>query len=354
MVTFLVNLVGGGGCSAAGAAPRGSSAASGRRSTPQERARRSAGEHASRAPPSAGALVLSLFAWWVDLAVFWRGSPRALLVAWGLLAICAALAYAHGRWMGAGASARPPARSASTTSFVSPARWFGVHFRNQEASCIECDACDNACPVDLAPRDLMALAGSRGGLSLADAPGRNHCLECGDCVRACEWMIDRAGDGPVPLLMGFFDGPQRVAEPAAEPAPSGPESLAPRPGVRGPPRPPPQLLGGRRPDLGRPSAAPLAGSVGGAPARVRPAVAHQPAPEELGVGAVGESDPRPEGPQRPVQPPQVVEGHGAGSSGARCGSSTTGRGSARPGCRPPGWTTWPGPPDRCRSAGPGD
>ena len=47
-------------------------------------------------------------------------------------------------------------------------------------------------------------------IAIADAPGRNHCLECGDCVRACEWMIERRGDGPVPLLLGFFSGPQKI------------------------------------------------------------------------------------------------------------------------------------------------
>ncbi|MEE8524600.1 MAG: 4Fe-4S dicluster domain-containing protein [Thermoanaerobaculia bacterium] len=93
---------------------------------------------------------------------------------------------------------------------MSPSKWFSVHFRNQQDSCIECDACDNVCPVDLQPRDLSAAVGERPGLSVAGAPGRNHCLECGDCVRACEWMIERCGDGPVPLLLDFFSGPQRV------------------------------------------------------------------------------------------------------------------------------------------------
>ncbi len=37
----------------------------------------------------------------------------------------------------------------------------------------------------------------------------------GDCVRACEWMIERRGDGPVPLLLGFFSGPQKIEESVA-------------------------------------------------------------------------------------------------------------------------------------------
>ena len=164
---------------------------------------------AARGALYSAALVLSIFAWWVDLAVFWRGSPPALAGAWGSLAVSVAATYAHGRWW--------RWKFCMTTcpiglyySFVSPARWFGVHFRNRESSCVECNACDNVCPVDLAPRDLMAPAGERPGLSIADAPGRNHCLECGDCVRACEWIIAKHGEGPVPLLMGFFSGEQRV------------------------------------------------------------------------------------------------------------------------------------------------
>ena len=157
------------------------------------------------------ALVLSVFAWWTDLAVFWAGSATALAVAWGSLAVCIGLAYAHGRWW--------RWEFCMTTcpiglyySFVSPSKHFGVYFRNEQGTCIECDACDNVCPVHLAPRDLMAPTGPRPGLSIADAPGRNHCLECGDCVRACEWIIAKRGQEPVPLLMGFFSGDQRVTE----------------------------------------------------------------------------------------------------------------------------------------------
>ncbi len=157
------------------------------------------------------ALVASFMAWWVDLRVLVLGSPTALAVSWGVLAAGVAAAYAHGRWW-RWEFCKSACPIGLYYSFVSPARWYGVHFRNHESTCIECNACDNVCPVDLAPRDLMAPAGTRPGLSIADAPGRNHCLECGDCVRACEWMIERKGEGPVPLLLGFFSGPQRLEE----------------------------------------------------------------------------------------------------------------------------------------------
>ena len=173
------------------------------------------------------ALVASVLAWWVDLRVLWQGSPRALLAAWGVLSAGTFLAWAHGRWW-RWEFCKSACPIGLYYSFVSPAKRFGIHFRNQQSSCIECDACDNVCPVDLAPRDLMAPAGERPGLAVVDAPGRNHCLECGDCVRACEWMVLRKGEGPVPLLLGFFSGPQRIdrVEPGVEEAVAGaPEEL---------------------------------------------------------------------------------------------------------------------------------
>lgn len=172
-----------------------------------------------------GALVLSVMAWWVDLRVLWRGSGTALAVAWGVLLVSVAATYAHGRWW-RWEFCKRACPIGLYYSFVSPAKWFGVHFRNQAESCIECDACDNVCPVDLAPRDLMAPASPRLGLALEDAPGRNHCLECGDCVRACEWMIEHRGDGPVPLLIGFFSGPQKIEAGATVEPPSSGDQLA--------------------------------------------------------------------------------------------------------------------------------
>lgn len=158
------------------------------------------------------AFVVSIAAWWVDLRVFVEGSPRALAWAWSALVLATAWSYAHGRWWRWGfcKSACP---IGLYYSFVSPAHWYGVNFRNQHDTCIECNACDNVCPVDLRPRELMTPIPARAGISIQDAPGRNHCLECGDCVRACEWMIEVKGRGPVPLLLGYYSGPQRVEAP---------------------------------------------------------------------------------------------------------------------------------------------
>jgi len=157
-----------------------------------------------------GALfVLSMMLWWVDVRVLWQGSFRAQAWAWGLLLLGAAWAYGHGRWW-RWSFCESTCPIGLYYSFMAPATFYGVHFRNAEESCIECDACDNVCPVDLAPRDLMTPIPARAGLAVSQAPGRNHCLECGDCIRACEWMMARKGEGPVPLLLGYFSGPQRI------------------------------------------------------------------------------------------------------------------------------------------------
>jgi ferredoxin-type protein NapH len=156
--------------------------------------------------------VVSMMLWWVDPRVFVAGSLEAAGIAWGLLLLLTGWSFAHGRWWRWRfcMSACP---IGLYYSFVSPASWFGVNFRNQQQGCIECNACDNVCPVDLRPRELSRAVPARGGLAIADAPGRNHCLECGDCVRACEWMVGMKGDGPVPLLLGYYSGPQRIVDP---------------------------------------------------------------------------------------------------------------------------------------------
>lgn len=161
--------------------------------------------------------VISVLAWWVDLRVLWMGTPGELGIAWGLVAVGIVGAYAHARWW-RWDFCKSVCPIGLYYSFVSPAKWYGVYFRNQHDTCIECNACDNVCPVDLTPRDLMKPIPARAGVSIGDAPGRNHCLECGDCVRACEKMIDLKGEGPVPLLIGYHLGPQRIDKIDAHPS----------------------------------------------------------------------------------------------------------------------------------------
>lgn len=103
-------------------------------------------------------------------------------------------------------------------SFVAPNEQFGIFFREGTAdesadACLHCNACSAICPVDLDPMNLAAEASPRGGIAI-DAPGQNHCLKCGDCIQACEMMInhasERRGISDVPLGFGLFQGPQRI------------------------------------------------------------------------------------------------------------------------------------------------
>lgn len=174
-----------------------------------------------RAARAKGALfsalfVVSMMAWWVDLRILISAHWVAMLIGWLFLAFGAAGAYAHGRWWRWELCKRV-CPIGLYYSFVAPASYFGIHFRNEKQTCLDCDACDHVCPVNLTPRDLMAPASERGGIALYDAPGHNHCLECGDCIKACEFMITKRGKAPVPLLLGWFNGPQRV-EPRDVPA----------------------------------------------------------------------------------------------------------------------------------------
>ena len=155
------------------------------------------------------AFVVAVLAWWTDLRVLVLGTPRELAVAWGLVAFGVAGAFAHGRWW-RWSFCKSACPIGVYYSFVSPARWFGVHFRNADSTCIQCNACDRICPVQLTPRDLASPIPARAGVSIADAPGKNHCLECGDCIRACERMVSLKGIAEAPLHLGYFTGPQRV------------------------------------------------------------------------------------------------------------------------------------------------
>lgn len=158
------------------------------------------------------AFVVSVLFWWVDWRILVTPEVGPLAAGWGLVAVGTIGAYAHGRWW-RWEFCKQICPIGLYYTFMAPARYFGIHFRNEQSTCIECDACDHVCPVDLKPRDLEAPMPMRGGFSIADAPGFNHCLECGDCVRACEEMVRLRGEPPVPLRIGYFGGPQRIDAP---------------------------------------------------------------------------------------------------------------------------------------------
>ena len=155
-------------------------------------------------------LPLSVLVWWLDWRIAIEGSPGARLAVATTFVAGTALALAHGRWWSWN-FCRQACPIGLYYSFVAPARWFGITFQRVE-TCIECNLCDHVCPVDLLPRSLPEPIPSRGGLSIADAPGRNHCLECGDCVRACEWIVRQKTGGIAPLELGFHGKTEKGKE----------------------------------------------------------------------------------------------------------------------------------------------
>ncbi len=67
--------------------------------------------------------------------------------------------------------------------------------------CIRCGRCLDACPVKLAPQELLTHA-ARGDLAAADAQGLFRCLECGACDAVCPSRI--------PLLEGLRSAKQEA------------------------------------------------------------------------------------------------------------------------------------------------
>lgn len=158
-----------------------------------------------------GILVLAIMLWWVDLRVLVKGTGQALALSWATLLGLATAAYLHGRlWRWNFCKNYCPI--GMYYSVVSPAQWFGVRFSHAE-NCINCNACDNVCPVALEPRNLLAEVSTPRGWSVSGMPGRSHCLECGDCIRACEFMTASKGKGPSPLTLSWT---QMMAPAASE------------------------------------------------------------------------------------------------------------------------------------------
>ena len=160
-----------------------------------------------------GVMVVSVLAWWVDLRMLIFGDLNALLVGWGLVLVGVTGAMLHGRyWRWEFCKQVCPV--GLYYSIIAPASYFGIHFRNLQDSCIECDGCDHVCPVGLKPRELGLAIEDERGFSANAAPGFNHCLQCGDCIQACDVMIEKVTPEnypeKVPLKMGYFKGDQRI------------------------------------------------------------------------------------------------------------------------------------------------
>jgi len=140
----------------------------------------------------------ALLHWWIDPRLWRDGSWLARGVAGGALLLGAAAIQAHARgWHWAFCRGWCPV--GLYYSVVRPSTSFGIRFA--PPTCVECNACDLVCPVDLRPRDLLAEVTRDEGLAIAATTGVHHCLSCGDCVEACELVLGKRGITPIALTM---------------------------------------------------------------------------------------------------------------------------------------------------------
>ena len=157
-----------------------------------------------RGAPIAGSWLFALLYaaavlhWWIDPRLWLDGSASARAVAAGVLLLGTALIQAHAhRWHWAFCRGWCPV--GLYYSVVMPSTAFGIRF--SPATCIDCNACDHVCPVDLRPRELTAEVTRDEGFAIASTSGVHHCLSCGDCVEACELVLTKRGVAPIALTL---------------------------------------------------------------------------------------------------------------------------------------------------------
>jgi polyferredoxin len=142
----------------------------------------------------------SLVLWFVDPRVMLEGSLGARAGAIAGLAAGMALVL----WMAAHIGFRFCRNWCPVGlyySVVAPTKSFGIAFETK--GCIECNACDDVCPMHLPPRDLLSMIPRREGLAVSEAPAVNHCLSCGDCVEACQMVLSKKSLAVYPLRMDW-------------------------------------------------------------------------------------------------------------------------------------------------------
>ena len=168
-----------------------------------------------RAVAFAVALASAIALWFVSPRVFVAGSPRAVAATLAGVAALSAAVYLHGRyWRWRFCEGFCPI--GIYYSAVQTGHGFGIHFDAAMHTCKECDSCQLVCPVGLDPRDLMRPKNDIGGIAIDGFAGQNHCLTCGECVRACEHQFRKEGRALVPLRLVSFHRPRPRPPPAPE------------------------------------------------------------------------------------------------------------------------------------------
>jgi NAD-dependent dihydropyrimidine dehydrogenase PreA subunit len=138
--------------------------------------------------------------WFVSPYVLREGSARAVaLTLTGALGLSGAV-YLHGRFF-RWRFCEGYCPIGIYYSAVQTGHGFGIHFDERKSTCKDCGNCELVCPVRLDPRHLDVLKNDVGGIGLDGFAGENHCLNCGECVRACELQFKKEGPALVPLRL---------------------------------------------------------------------------------------------------------------------------------------------------------
>lgn len=162
------------------------------------------------------ALAGGILAWWVDPAVLVSGNFPALAAVSSAALALVLLAYLHGRFW-RWSFCRKVCPIGLYYSVVHVRGPTGIHFHPELETCKSCDACQMACPVRLDPRRLDDEQHDIGGLAFEGLPGDHHCLRCGDCIQACEFIFRREPGAALPLTFDAFGAPESAREEPAEP-----------------------------------------------------------------------------------------------------------------------------------------
>lgn len=166
--------------------------------------------------------------WFCDPHVFVEGSRKAVMMASAGLAGGTGVIYLLGRYV-RWSFCRGWCPIGIYYSAVQTAHSFGIHYDEVESLCKGCDYCAQACPVGLNPRDLRQPQNDVIGVGIEGLPQSNHCLTCGECVRACENVFVHKPDIIPPLSLSRRSDKRRpdgepkagkgkkAAKPAAKP-----------------------------------------------------------------------------------------------------------------------------------------
>lgn len=147
-------------------------------------------------------LALITVSYWVDLAVFVEGSPKAIAITSACVAAIGGGLFGIVQFLGL-RFCRNWCPSGVYFAVLGHNTLNGIEFAHPE-TCTDCHACERVCPVDLEPRQMSGGAYRAGGGFYPDGLSNfSHCLRCGDCVIACEGTTGK-NEGPTPLRLGWL------------------------------------------------------------------------------------------------------------------------------------------------------